>query len=193
MIRTVKLNCLATCLFMATAIVAHASGKTGATPYAGQQERAIKSLSAEDMDALQEGRGWGFAKPAELNGYPGPLHVLELAEKLSLSAEQQRTIEKVFKEMKAAAKQSGQAFLAAERALNDAFESGVATSPLIAELTLASAKARANVQRVHLEAHLRTTPLLTEAQIHKYKMLRGYAGHGHAGHMKHGNGSHGKH
>jgi hypothetical protein len=40
-------------------------------PYAGQDQREIKSLSAQDVTDLLAGSGWGFAKPAELNGYPG--------------------------------------------------------------------------------------------------------------------------
>ena len=36
---------------------------------------------------LKAGRGMGLALAAELNGYPGPSHVLELADKLKLSAE----------------------------------------------------------------------------------------------------------
>ena len=46
-----------------------------ASAYAGQQSRAIKSLSEQDVDDLLAGRGAGFAKAAELNGYPGPAHV----------------------------------------------------------------------------------------------------------------------
>jgi hypothetical protein len=39
-------------------------------PYAGQQVRAIKSLSDEDIAALRMGEGMGMAKTAELNGTP---------------------------------------------------------------------------------------------------------------------------
>jgi hypothetical protein len=42
------------------------------TPYAGQQTGTIKALSDEDITALLKGDGMGFAKVAELNGYPGP-------------------------------------------------------------------------------------------------------------------------
>ena len=48
-------------------------------PYAGQQARAIKALSDDDIAALRKGEGMGVAKAAELNGYPGPAHVLVLA------------------------------------------------------------------------------------------------------------------
>ena len=58
------------------------------TPYAGMQARPIKALSDQQIADLKAGRGMGLALAAELNGYPGPLHVLELADKLDLSAEQ---------------------------------------------------------------------------------------------------------
>jgi hypothetical protein len=50
-----------------------------ATPYAGQQTRTIKALSDDEIAALRNGEGMGMAKAAELNGYPGPIHVLSLA------------------------------------------------------------------------------------------------------------------
>jgi hypothetical protein len=55
------------------------------TPYADQQHRIIKALSEEEIAALLKGEGLGMAKAAELNGYPGPLHVLTLARELELS------------------------------------------------------------------------------------------------------------
>jgi hypothetical protein len=58
-----------------------------ASPYAGQQQ-SVKALSDEEMSTLLSGQGSGFAKPAELNGYPGPAHVLELAGPLGLDAPQ---------------------------------------------------------------------------------------------------------
>ena len=61
----------------AAAISANAETPTG--PYAGQRQRSIKALSESDITGLRSGNGAGFAKAAELNGYPGPAHVLELA------------------------------------------------------------------------------------------------------------------
>jgi hypothetical protein len=49
-------------------------------PYSGMQSRSNKSLSDLQVADLQSGRGMGLALAAELNGYPGPSHVLELAE-----------------------------------------------------------------------------------------------------------------
>ena len=60
----------------------------GHSSYAGQQQRSIKSLSDDDIVELQRGGGWGLAKAAELNGVPGPLHLLELKDKIPLSEDQ---------------------------------------------------------------------------------------------------------
>jgi hypothetical protein len=60
------------------------------TPYAGQQTRAIKALSDDDIASLLKGEGMGMAKAAELNGYPGPIHVLALAPQLKLTEPQRQ-------------------------------------------------------------------------------------------------------
>ena len=67
-----------------------------AQPYAGQQVRAVTSLSPEELNGFLEGRGMGLAKAAELNGYPGPMHLLELEKELGLTASQRREVELAF-------------------------------------------------------------------------------------------------
>jgi len=44
-------------LLPTTTVSQHSGHDTNQTPYAGQQTREIKSLSAEDIDALQQGSG----------------------------------------------------------------------------------------------------------------------------------------
>jgi hypothetical protein len=78
------------------------AGHDGA-PYAGWQEREIKALSAEQIDDLRNGRGMGLALAAELNGYPGPRHVLDLAGQLDLTAEQRAEAQRLLDEMQAQA------------------------------------------------------------------------------------------
>ena len=58
------------------------------SPYVDHADREIKSLSDEEVTQLLGGEGMGLALPAELNGYPGPKHVIELADDLELSTEQ---------------------------------------------------------------------------------------------------------
>ena len=183
-----KAGCLALAL---AATSGSAIATDGPAPYAGQQAREIKSLSPADIAALRAGRGWGFAKPAELNGYPGPLHVLELRDKLGLDARQRAEIEAIYADMKASAQKLGRDYLAAERALDAAFARGNVTAASVEALTETAARLRAKLQSVHLRAHLLTTPLLSPAQRHRYAVLRGYAGSGHG--PVHGKGSHSGH
>jgi Spy/CpxP family protein refolding chaperone len=82
---------LAACAF---AVPAHGGAHT--TPYAGQQARTIKALSSEDVAALLNAEGMGMAKAAELNGYPGPVHVLTLAKELKLTTPQQQQIQAIY-------------------------------------------------------------------------------------------------
>ena len=92
-----------------------------AMPYAGQQTRPIKALSNEDIDALRKGEGMGMAKAAELNGYPGPAHVLALGDQLQLADSQRRQVAAIFARLKAAAKPLGIELMAREHALDHLF------------------------------------------------------------------------
>src|SRR5918999_2138142 len=69
--------------------------------YAGLETRAIKALSEQQIGDLRAGRGMGLALAAELNGYPGPLHLLELADRIGLSGEQRDRVQGLFDAMKA--------------------------------------------------------------------------------------------
>ena len=74
------------CLVTVGALALSVSAPAQHGPYAGEQQRAIKSLSEKDIADLQAGQGMGLAKAAELNGYPGPAHVLEHADALRAPA-----------------------------------------------------------------------------------------------------------
>src|SRR5688572_6202298 len=89
----------ATALLLAAAN-AHAQAP-GPTPYAGFEQRTIKALSPQQIADLRAGRGMGLALAAELNGFPGPLHVLELSQKLGLTGDQRTEVERMFAAMKA--------------------------------------------------------------------------------------------
>jgi hypothetical protein len=89
-----------------------------ASPYAGQESREIKALSAEDISALLAGKGMGFAKTAELNGFAGPAHVLELARELHLTVEQRVQTQALFSSMSARAVAAGRALVEKERELD---------------------------------------------------------------------------
>src|SRR5476649_989190 len=90
-------------------------------PYAGLQERPIKALSEQQVADLKAGRGMGLALAAELNGYPGPSHLLELADQLGLSDAQRSTVRSLFEAMKAETIPIGERLIAQETALDELF------------------------------------------------------------------------
>ena len=110
--------------------------------YAGQESRDIKSLSADEVQGLLAGKGLGYAKPAELNGYPGPLHVLELADRLGLSAEQRARTEALFASMQARAIEHGRALVEEERALDRLFATRAADARAVSGRSSESAACR---------------------------------------------------
>ena len=167
--------------------IAHVHADAPATaPYAGQKDRSIKALSDRDIDDLLAGRGWGFAMPAELNGYPGPAHLLELKSEVGLSKEQEARIRALFSDMRERAVALGQALVEAERSLDRAFAAGTVDEASLSRLARESGRIRAELRIVHLETHLKTLPVLTHEQVMTYNRLRGYGRGGHSGHKKHG-------
>ena len=103
---------------IALALAAHLATAEPA-PYAGQQKRAIKSLSDQDVTDLLQGQGMGLAKAAELNGYPGPAHVLEHADALALTDQQRTATTALLHAHKEAARKLGAALIASEEALDE--------------------------------------------------------------------------
>lgn len=145
-------------------------------PYAGLQERAIKALSAEDVEGLLAGDGMGFALSAELNGLPGPKHVLELASQLALSEAQAAAVGEIRDRMQEAAVELGQAIVDAETHLDRMFAMGHAAPDVVLERTTEIGTLRGQLRAVHLNAHLETVSVLSEDQVAEYVRLRGYGG-----------------
>ena len=170
------LSALACQLLLAGAIpsaAAQTAPRSGA--YAGQQTRAIKSLSKQDVDDLLAGRGAGFAKAAELNGYPGPAHVLELKEPLQLSDAQLAATQALMAQHRAAARSLGEKVVASERLLDQAFSSHTADDASVRTLTSVVAGYQGQLRAERLETHLAQQALLSPEQVQRYAELRGYA------------------
>ncbi|MFP4209260.1 MAG: hypothetical protein ACLFSC_11420 [Wenzhouxiangella sp.] len=138
------------------------------------ETRAIKSLSETDIQELRRGGGWGLALSAELNGVPGPAHLLELRDEIGLSDQQVAELESIYENMQVEAKALGERLIRAETAIEDAFRAGDLNDERLRELIENAEAIRADLRFVHLSRHLDTPPLLTEAQIADYKRLRGY-------------------
>ena len=151
-----------------------AASTSQASPYTGLENRAIKALSAEQTASLRNGEGMGFALAAELNGYPGPKHVLELEEQLGLSADQVVATRDVFDAMKSAAVELGERIVAREQELDRLFASHEIASEALETITLDIGRLQGELRAVHLKAHLEMVEILSPAQRHAYVMARGY-------------------
>jgi hypothetical protein len=145
-------------------------------PYAGQEARELKSLSAEEVKQYLAGAGMGFAKSAELNHFPGPMHVLELADQLALSADQRAATRQLMDTHKAEARAIGAKLVEAEAALELLFRSGRLESMQLQHAVRQAAALQGEYRLSHLETHRRMRALLTDEQVATYDRLRGYAG-----------------
>jgi Spy/CpxP family protein refolding chaperone len=156
----------------------HGGGESTASPYAGLLAREIRALAPEEIASLLAGEGMGFALAAELNGIPGPLHVLELAEELALTSEQRGQIEALFQSMRAEAAAMGAQVVELERTLDRRFRHRQLDASAIGELTGQIASLKGRIRALHLSTHLEMEPLLNEEQRARYQVLRGYAPEG---------------
>ena len=166
-----RVRTLALCVLFSTL-----AGCAGHSHYVGMESRDIKALSAADLEGLRAGRGMSLALAAELNGHPGPLHVLELGDKLALSQSQRTATQELFQRMKVAAIAAGEEFMNAERDLDRLFASKTATPQQLAEALARVAQAQAKLRGSHLQAHLEQVRILTPDQVTRYNSLRGYRG-----------------
>jgi Spy/CpxP family protein refolding chaperone len=146
--------------------------------HVGQQSREIKALSGEDIAALRNGDGMGLAKAAELNGYPGPRHVLALVRELRLTESQAAQVTAIRDRMSAAARPLGDELIDRERALDQLFARLEVTPERLTAATAAIGETQARLRAAHLAAHLETRAVLGPEQIAEYDKLRGYSAAG---------------
>jgi Spy/CpxP family protein refolding chaperone len=157
-----------------SAIAQHSYGQGHGKPYEGQQERDIKALSQDEVKQYLAGGGMGFARPAELNRFPGPLHALELAERLELTQEQRSAIQALMDTHKAEARALGARLVAAERDLDRLFQEKNIRQEDLAKAVATASAMQGEYRLSHLETHRRLRPLLTDEQVARYDALRGY-------------------
>ena len=162
-------------------------------PYAGQQTRSVKALSMKEIEDYRNGAGLGMAKAAELNHYPGPIHVLEFASQLSLSAAQKKEIKSLYQQMKAGAVPLGVKIIALESELDRLFATGEIRQQSLKNLVEKIARAKSRLRTTHLSVHLKTKPLLSSKQLAQYDHLRGYSGGDGDGSSSQGKTQHGGH
>lgn len=144
------------------------------SPYAEQLDSPVRGLSSEEVHNLLTGKGAGYARMAELNGYPGLRHVLDLSSQLNLSVQQTKKIQATFEQMQSQAKSIGKTIITKEQKLSNAFASGKITNAELEKQTLELAQLYGKLRTTHLQAHLQINPVLSAEQIQKYNKIRGY-------------------
>ena len=159
-------------VLIAFALPTTASLAQSQQPYAGLEARSIKALSDQQIADLKAGPG--FALAAELNGHPGPIHVLELADSLDLSDQQRAKMQELLTARKAEAIPLGERLIAQEEDLDRQFANKTITPASLAAATGAIGITHAALRQAHLKYHLSTVEVLTPAQVQRYAELRGY-------------------
>jgi Spy/CpxP family protein refolding chaperone len=155
------------------------------SPYTDAQQRDIKALAPEEIEGLAAGHGMGLSMAAELNHYPGPRHVLDLADDMALTPAQRQQASALYADVQRDATAMGRAILADEQALDALFASGSADLGAVEALVARIAERRGQLRLIHLAAHLKMRDLLTPQQIARYDELRGYGRSGASGSHQH--------
>jgi hypothetical protein len=151
---------IVTSLSLIGAVAASAEG-----PYAGMQVRSVKALSDQQVNDLREGRGMGLALAAELNDYPGPAHLLELADKLNLTAEQRDRVRELFTAMKQQAVPVGNRLLEQEAKLDGQFADRTVTEESLKKSVSEIALTQGELRATHLKYLLSARSLLSDEQF----------------------------
>lgn len=128
----------------------------------------IKALTPEQQDQYRSGAGMSLAKPAELNQFPGPRHVLDQAAALQLSEAQTTRIRDIMARMQREAIRLGEAILEKEAALDRLFATRHATAESVRTLTDDIGVLQGRLRATHLVAHVETTAALTPDQVARY-------------------------
>lgn len=175
---------------LATSCIQHGNSpahESTRSPYAGEEARAVKALAPEEIDGLQSGEGMGLAKVAELNGLPGPRHVIELREELEVTPEQYRRTEAAMKTMRSEAIILGNEIVRTETQLDSLFATfAAAVEPESAsDLVMHAANLSGKLRWTHIAAHIAMMDILTEEQRTRYVQLRGYHNHSDMQHSEH--------
>jgi Spy/CpxP family protein refolding chaperone len=172
--RLIIIGALAAAALASTPAAAQHAGHAS-SPYAGEEVREIKALSAQEQRAWLEGQGAGLARAAELNSHPGPMHVLEHADALGLGGSQREQTRELMQRHKAEVRALGAQLVDAERRLDDLFRSKRATVSEVDALTQRIGTLQGRIRASHLNTHLTQTGILGPEQIAAYDRLRGYA------------------
>ncbi len=151
------------------------------SPYAGEESREVKALSADEIEGYRTGKGMGFAKAAELNHYPGPSHVIKFASDLGLSDERLKEVKILFDTMQKKTSGLGKRLVEMEQTLDLLFKNNEINKERLGSLVRDIAALKGEIRLTHLETHLKMKKILTPMQVMKYDRLRGYTSGGATG------------
>jgi Spy/CpxP family protein refolding chaperone len=117
----------------------------------------------------------GHGRAAELNHYPGPGNVLDLADELGLAPTQVQQVSAIEERLRSEAVPLGRQLLDEERRLEASFAKDKAAPETILTLSNAISDTEAQLRTAHLTAHVATRAVLTDAQLARYEYLQGYS------------------
>src|SRR5437762_14385524 len=94
----------------------HGGGGAGASGH-----QAAQVCLAEFEQVVGDGRGFGLAFAADQNGYPGPMHIVELRDRLKLTADQEAKVQELTHAMFAESRPKSARLLEADARLRHLF------------------------------------------------------------------------
>ena len=155
-----------------TAAAAAASAQHGHGGAGAEGHQMAQACATEFEKVVGDGRGFGLAFAADQNGYPGPMHVLELRDRLKLTADQEAKARDLMHAMFAESRPKSVRLLEAEAKLRRLFAERAADEATVRAAVAEVERARSEVRLVHLLAHLKTRDLLSEDQRRLYHETR---------------------
>ena len=145
-----------------------AHGAPGSTPH----HALAQTCEGAFEENVRDGRGFGMAFVADQQGYPGPLHVLELKDRLRLSRDQEARAEGLLAAMYAESRPKSSRLLEAEAKLRRLFAANRPDEAAVRTAVGEVETARADVRLVHLLFHLKMRDALTDEQRRIYQDAR---------------------
>ena len=155
-----------------TVAAAAASAQHGHGGAGAEGHQMAQACASEFEKVVGDGRGFGLAFAADQNGYPGPMHVLELRDRLKLTADQEAKARDLMHAMFAESRPKSVRLLEAEAKLRRLFAERAADEAAVRAAVAEVERARSEVRLVHLLAHLKTRDLLSEDQRRLYHEAR---------------------
>jgi len=137
-----------------------------------QFDRPIKALSDAEILSYLNGEGPGYGDAAELNRYPGPRQVLDVASQIGLTEPQKQRVQRIYDAMHEATMDLGRKIVSHEAVLDSLFSSRIVDSAGLYTQVTEIARLQGALRAAHLQAHLAVTKILSPDQILACDRLR---------------------